>query len=178
MKALSALRIAVLVVILALSIQLSPAQQGGQGSGSGSNTGSAGKNTPSTPSTPSPQPTFPPPEFKKTPQPDQPCIFISGTVVMDDGSPVPTQTVMERECSGKIRLVGNVGVSGHFGFQVGGLEKQGFYIPDASQGIDPDWSAGDSLESTTAPGFAPSSVFSGLRGCELRARLKEMQSNP
>jgi Tfp pilus assembly protein PilF len=179
MKALSALRIAVLALILAISIQLSPAQQGGQGSGSSSNTGSAGKNTPgtpSTPSTPSTQPTFPSPEFKKTPQPDQPSIFISGTVVMDDGSPVPTQTVIERECSGKIRLEGNVGVSGHFGFQVGGMEKQSFYIPDASQGIDPDWSAGDSSASTTTPGFAPSPVFSGLRGCELRARLAGYQS--
>ena len=63
------------------------------------------------------------------------------------------------------------------GFQVGGPEKERPYIADASQGIDTDWSAGGSSDSKPASGYEAAPVFSGLRGCELRAKLAGYQSN-
>jgi len=92
--------------------------------------------------------------------------FIIGSVVMSDGTPLPTGVVIERVCSGQAKREAYVDVNGNFSFQLGA----GYVLPDAS---DPG------QLSTSDPG---GSVFGSMTGnaarmpvayadCELRAQL-------
>jgi len=106
-------------------------------------------------------PTLPFPDSSTGPRP----IFISGKVVLSDGSPLPDRARIERVCSGSPKLEGYTDRKGRFNIEVG----HSLEMPDASDanGI-PD----------TMPGIrgrTPSSRTGGLDrflgGCDLRASL-------
>jgi tetratricopeptide (TPR) repeat protein len=147
------------------------------------NPGGAGNNNPGVGNNPSPgrgqqQPGFPGRDQQQQPSfPEmQRPVFLSGKVIMDDGTPPPEPVVIERVCGAVVRPEGYSDTKGRFNFQLG--QNQGM-MPDASMS-----SMGD-----TVPGMAPRSgggSMTGtgrggfnerdLTGCELRANLPGFRS--
>lgn len=123
------------------------------------------------------QPTFPDPTRdpqQRFPEMQRP-IFLSGKVIMEDGSPPPEPVVIERVCNGQHRPEGFTDSKGRFSFQLG---QNQFTMADASV-------------SSGAPGFGNDPGMPGmgrsrdpmggidprdLMGCELRASLPGHQS--
>jgi tetratricopeptide (TPR) repeat protein len=167
-----------------------PAQQGGKpgsgGGGGGSTGGSAGGSTGSggttgstgtsgrTSQTPSPtQPGLNPNQGR---QRQQPMPFISGVVVMEDGSAVPMGVVIERVCNGRKIKESHVSASGQFSFQIGANTSM---VMDAS---DSGWGGFGVPGSPGAQALGSSSSVSmgaspELAGCELRADLAGYRSS-
>jgi tetratricopeptide (TPR) repeat protein len=157
-------RAAVLSVLLLQPCVI--AQQGGQ---SGSNTGTTTRTD-----------TSRPPGNRTQTQPSrgsasntQP-IYVSGTVILEDGTPPPSGTVIERDCFGLPRTQANVDVNGHFQFQLGGdAQADNNLLPEASDG--PTLALDPFADKTVQPSTLPSSfgtlTNSNWMGCELRARL-------
>ncbi len=104
-------------------------------------------------------------------------IFISGKVMMDDGTPPPESVVIERVCNAARRPEGYTDTKGRFSFQLG--QSQGM-ISDASIS-----SADTDAFGSTATGGRPLSGVAGgrqlterdLMGCELRAVLPGFRSD-
>ena len=101
-------------------------------------------------------------------------IFISGKVVLEDGTPPPEPVLIERVCGTMRRAETRTDMKGHFSFQVGAGASNNEQMMDASS------------ESTSLRGpMSPSSMGLGssgrnstdLRGCELRANLPGYQSS-
>lgn len=105
-------------------------------------------------------------------------IFLSGKVMLDDGTPPPDPVVIERVCNGNPRPEAYTDSKGRFSFQLG--QNQGM-MPDAS------------VSSASDPGFGGRPGFDSqmggmgvgrrginerdLMGCELRASLAGFRSD-
>jgi len=115
-----------LMVPSALALAQGGGSQGGGGSigssGAGTRDSSGRGSTSSASSTDlsTEQPAFP--EIRRP-------IFLQGTVVMDDGSTVPSNVVIERVCSGQRIPEGHANSKGQFAFEVG---RNSALIADAS----------------------------------------------
>jgi tetratricopeptide (TPR) repeat protein len=161
-------------------------QGGGQGGGGGSTPGGGtpGGQTPTVPSTPGqrPSPTspgsIPGMDQQRSPFETQRPIFLSGRVVMEDGSPPPPNIVIERVCHGVVRPEGYTDSKGRFSFQLG-----------QNQAMMNDASVGTGLGDRNDPfgggvaGFPGSGRNTGinerdLMGCEIRATLAGFRSEP
>ena len=103
-------------------------------------------------------------------------IFLSGKVVMDDGTPPPESVVIERVCGGNPRPEAWTDSKGHFSFQLG---QNTAMMADASVGNVgglgfPDYNSGGG---TRSPGMNSgvggmgrgSSMGRELMNCDLRA---------
>ena len=132
------------------------------------------KNTPSNP------PVAPAPQTNPAPQkPNFQTLYISGNVVQEDGSPLPTGVVIERICGGRTKKEAYVTSSGSFSFQIGGGIGTNDVLPDAS---DDTWGGfgplgGRSGQQGLAPGGSSQFSSSNLMGCELRADLAGYRSS-
>ena len=163
-----------LLVFALLGILTASGQTGGT-------TPKPGAGTPSP--TPSPSPTRSPTPGSTQQTTDSTLsrtVFISGKVVMEDGTPPPESVVIERSCGSTRRAETRTDLKGHFNFQVGGGAVNTEQIMDvsndsmsnrmpgqASGGLSPLGSAGGGrLDSMT-----------NLRGCDLRALLPGYQSS-
>ncbi len=107
-------------------------------------------------------------------------IFVSGVVVQEDGAPLPTGVVIERNCNGRVTRETYVDAAGHFSFQIGGISRSASVLPDAS---DESGAAADMFGGRNSRPSAGSSVFDrqapvSLMGCEVRARLAGYRSTP
>ncbi|MCS7026768.1 MAG: tetratricopeptide repeat protein [Bryobacteraceae bacterium] len=102
-------------------------------------------------------------------------IFLSGKVVMEDGTPPPEPVTIERVCNGIHRPEAYTNSKGHFSFQLG--QNQGIFN-DASVSSAADF--GDfTRNSPTNPGFGGLNrqiTERELMGCELRASLPGYRS--
>ncbi len=164
-----------LIFTFLLLLHTAAAQQGGQGGGSGGT---------SNPKTPAPPPTITPtpapsnqPDFRMPEQRFPETIFLSGVVMMDDGSPPPMDTTIERDCSGYVKKEVYVDASGNFSFQIGGESVNRSSIPDASQGLYSDPLDREIFGSNRMGGsFGIRSLASRLMGCEIRANLAGYKS--
>ena len=155
------------------------AQQGNQGSGSGSGTGGTGTTAPktprSTPSTPLPQTRLP--DIQKVPE----TIFVSGSVIQEDGMPPPFGTTIELDCGDTVTREATVDSGGYYGFQLGSDNRIGRVMPDASDpfGLDPFGNTSNG-NSTTAYGTLISTTRTPLSirlmRCELRAQYPGYRS--
>ncbi len=171
--------------LLTASILQAQTQQTGQ-SGTGStssgaaNTGNTGTatNKPATPiNTPSKNDSgLPTPGANNQRLPQRPQIFtITGSVILEDGTPPPMGTVIERECGGRKTREASVSPNGTFEFQVGGSSITNL-LPDASDNISilP-------VESgrTSSMGFPDglTNPSASILGCELRAQLGGYRSS-
>jgi tetratricopeptide (TPR) repeat protein len=99
-------------------------------------------------------------------------LFLSGTVMFDDGTPPSTDIRIERVCNGNIHLESHADSKGHFSFQVGGNGGiADFAATDASSsGFGSIGSAsGLSRTSTSSNPMTSGSGSNALWGCELRA---------
>jgi len=114
-------------------------------------------------------------QFPQMDQMDRP-VFLSGKVVLDDGTPPPEPVIIERVCNGVPRPEGYTDSKGRFSFQLG---QNSLVMADASVGWggDMDTLAGPRRSSG---GFNPSGNTireRDLNGCELRASFPGYQSD-
>lgn len=106
-------------------------------------------------------------------------IFLSGKVVLDDGTPPPEPVTIERVCGGSIRPEGYTDSKGRFSFELG---RNSALMPDASIGNDPTDPFGSQFPgsarrgNTGMGGVGNSNVERMLNGCELRASLPGFRS--
>jgi tetratricopeptide (TPR) repeat protein len=110
--------------------------------------------------------------------------YLSGKVVMDDGTPPPEPVVIERVCNGSPRTEGYTDAKGRFSFQLGqnqGVTQDASYDGIGTNGLQTDAPA---RRSNTAPigrdtmgGAQRSNVGQNLTGCELRASLAGFKSD-
>ena len=183
-----------LAIILAVAAALMPAQEQQQPAPSpppapspspspGPDPGMPGGRTPSIP-TPSPVPS---PRDQQPRQPDfgreqqqqqfpdmQRPIFLSGKVVLDDGTAPPEPVVVERVCNGQPRPEGYTDSKGRFSFQLG--QNMGM-IPDASVGSAADSMGGFGSTSGSFGRSRTGVTERDLMGCELRATLPGFRSD-
>ena|SRR5436190_150518 len=159
--------------------QGTPAPAPAGGGNTGGNTGGAapGGNTGQRPGTQQPQQPVPGRDQRQQQDPfgemqNRP-VFLSGKVIMEDGTPPPDTVTIERVCGSTVRPEAYTDTKGRFSFQVG--QNQGM-MADASMG-----SAADSIGGGM-PGRAGTMGGRGgiserdLSGCELRANLAGFRS--
>jgi tetratricopeptide (TPR) repeat protein len=117
---------------------------------------------------------------QRIPQPDQELIFIIGSVVMEDGTPLPFGTIIERDCGGTAIKDAVVTANGYFSYQLGDRYGFGRTYPDASRALEQDSaerelsrpSAGNTriIESQQSP------LSMQIMNCELRAQHQGYRS--
>ena len=171
---------------------LTAQQQGGAqgGATSGGNTtpspGGTGTNRPGMPSTTTPGRDQTPNRFPEMERP----IFLSGKVVLDDGTVPPEPVMIERVCNGQPKPEGYTDTKGRFSFQLGQNTQ---FLADASVSSSPDpgfggggfGNQGGGFPQTSGGGFGNSGGFGSGRGiserdligCELRASLPGFRSD-
>lgn len=144
---------------------------GATGPGTGSNTP-----PPVNPSTTNPANTG------KTAPGYNPPIFLTGRVMLEDGTPPPEPTTIERVCNGQSHAEGYSDSTGNFGIQLG---NESTVFQDASEaptrsafpGMSPSTgsstgSNSNSMGANTATGGA----YTKYQNCELRAKLAGYRS--
>ena len=128
-------------------------------------------NTPSRPS----QPTTTP--FPDGTGPSARPIYISGTVVLSEGTPLPDRAKIERVCNGVAIPEAETDKKGHFSFEVG----HSMEMPDASVGGSDLTGRGSTFGNSGnrggMPGGRMGSTDQRLWGCELRAALTGFRSD-
>lgn len=168
-----------LVLVAALTVGTAAGQSTGAGStgtsGSSTTTNGGSSNSPSpvkTPSIGSTPSTSGNSQNTSNPRP----VFLSGKVMMDDGSPIPMNVVIQKVCGGAARSVAYTDSRGQFSFQWGQTQA---FMADASE------SAGG----RTSGGFGSAQSGGGLNplagdpfgtqftNCELRAQLAGYRSD-
>lgn len=170
------------LVIAAMISTVAFAQAGGGSGGGGGRpgggTGGGGTGRTTSPNTG----TRPTKDF-----PERRIIFISGNVMMADGSPLPEPAVIERICGSNTRREANTDAKGYFTFQLGNRTIGMFQ--DASVGgggdynmvrADGPFSSGPSTSSIPAASGSDSNegvTRYELMGCELRAVLAGYRSS-
>ena len=154
----------------------SPAPSPGPGTGTGTPTpGTPGRPTDPFPGRQQPQPG----ERDRMQFPDmQRPIFLSGKVVLEDGTPPPDSVVIERVCNGIARPEAYTDSKGRFSFQLGQNQHM---MQDASVSSAADSGFGGSPGVGNSRGFPGGSSGRGiterdLMGCELRANLAGYRS--
>jgi tetratricopeptide (TPR) repeat protein len=149
--------------------QLSAQTTTGTGTASGTPTTGIGTKAPA-PSTPGGSTsTTKPPTSTDISRP----IFISGKVVMADGSPVPQNVTIQRVCSGTQRTVAYTDNRGRFSFQWGQAQSIVSDASDSGFGSRNSSSLGgfSSNQSTGVLGSNSNDSFGSMTNCELRANL-------
>jgi tetratricopeptide (TPR) repeat protein len=163
------------LVLMTILVSHGLAQQSSTGGSAGTaNTVPRRDVTPTRPTFPAPQ-VNPPVQQQVSMQ----MVYISGSVVRDDGTAPPYGAVIELDCGGSITREAIVGTNGRFNFQIGGDNRFGQVFPDASQRMDGYPNEMDSIaRGNSGPGFPGSMTQSRKRllGCELRAQLSGYRS--
>jgi hypothetical protein len=153
--------------------------QASKGGGSSTGTGAGTGTTTPTPTAPT-RPTTPTqPQQQQQPEAMPQPIFVSGRVLLEDGTPPTDQVVIERVCNGQAKSEGYADSKGYFGFEIG--RKNNGMIHDASEdpGNDP-FNRSSGFGTSGGSGGGQLSMLGGsdtrLMGCELRARLTGYRS--
>ena len=140
--------------------------------------GGGGTPTPTSP-TVSPSRTTIPQTQTQDPNLTSRTIFITGKVVMDDGTPPPEAVLIERICGSTRRAETRTDMKGHFSFQIGDGANNSEQIMDVSNdsvsGRMPGMNSSGGLGSGLGSGRLDSAT--NLRGCELRASLAGYHSS-
>ncbi|MEO8050467.1 MAG: tetratricopeptide repeat protein [Acidobacteriota bacterium] len=158
------------VAILALLFTGAVGAQGTKGSGATTPppaVGNPGRTTPTQPTTP----------FPNDNNPIERPIYISGSVMLSDGTPLTDRAKIERVCNGVPIVETETDRKGHFSFEVG----HSLEMPDASVGSDTMGGRGSPFGNTPNRGGMSGGRFGGtdrrLWGCELRAALAGFRSD-
>ena len=138
-----------------------------------------GTGTPSTgsrPAGPTNTPTVPqqPPTNFPNPQTERQVMYISGSVVLQEGNPPPEPVAIERVCGGSAHKEGYTDSKGRYQIQLG----QNFEIQDVSESSGGISGLGGNRSGMQGPGPGMGGVNPrDLMGCELRAMLPGFQSS-
>jgi tetratricopeptide (TPR) repeat protein len=168
----------ILSFVLLWAVPCASAQQNDQGNGSTPGTGGNNKTPPKLPSFSAPIPETPRqlPEIQRIPE----VVFISGSVIQEDGGPAPFGTTIELDCGDSITREATVDSQGHYGFQVGSSNRIGRVMADASDqiGQDPfDVTASNRNPLVdTMPSMSRTPLSIKLLQCELRAEYPGYRS--
>lgn len=105
----------------------------------------------------------------------QMTLFLSGKVVMDDGTPPPEPVVIERVCNGMARPEGYTDSKGRFSFQLG---QNTAMLSDASVSTagDPFGGGPGGMMGRGGSSMGMGGANNRLLGCELRASLPGFRS--
>lgn len=144
---------------------------GGTVGGGGNVPGGVSPSVPTRPTQPT-QPTIQPQERTSFPSEIARPIFLSGRVLMEDGTPPPEPVVIERVCNGIARPEAYTDSKGHFSFQLGGNTN---VFPDASVSSAADGAFGGMRGGFPGPG-GREFTERDLAGCEIRASLAGFRS--
>jgi len=157
------------------------------GVGGGGTGGTGGGTTPGTTPGRSTSP-FPTDQQQQQQRIEMPqVIFLSGKVMLDDGTPPPEPVTIERICNGQPRPEGYSDSKGRFSFQLG--QRNNGVLADASTGSSMDGGFGDPFGGGGLGGQRTSNPMGGgigggsggmrvmLMGCDLRANLPGYQSS-
>jgi tetratricopeptide (TPR) repeat protein len=184
------LRFSLLVAAAVLLAQPGFGQRGGQGSptGTGSPAGGTGMGTttgtvPGVGTTRNPN-TIPNTIPNTTPQPTTqlPPIFVSGRVMLEDGTPPPQSVVIERVCSsGQPHAEGHTDSKGYFSFELGSPNPG--VMQDASEeqsgfgGFGGIPNSSSTMNSTRqSSGYGGMNSDNRFMNCELRAQMPGYRS--
>ena len=176
MATISSFRFAVILGVFSLLLEPAIGQRGNSGSTppSGGNTSGRGTVGPgnTNPNTIGNQPNAPYPGL------NQP-IFLSGRIMMDDGSEVPRNVAIERVCGATVRAEGHTDSKGYFNIQLGSNNVDA--LQDASSsGLDDFGRTGNFGQAgspTASTSLNPNSYTRQLLlNCELRARVPGYES--
>jgi Tfp pilus assembly protein PilF len=155
-----------------------PGPGAGASPGNIPSTGTPGR-VPGQPSPTDPRQPFPGDPRQQFPEMQRP-VFLSGKVVMPDGSPPPDFVTIERVCNGVVRPEGYTNSKGHFSFQLG--QNMGV-MQDASVSSQSDTFGSPGFGNTGSASRMPGMSGRGginereLMGCELRATLAGYRSD-
>jgi tetratricopeptide (TPR) repeat protein len=128
----------------------------------------------------------------QTPGPDK--IYISGTVIQEDGKPAPIGTAIELDCVTSITRQADTDPNGNFSFIIGDTERRKRLQPDASIGDEDPFEPmigadGTSTQSgtksyigTQSAGASPipeatKTIYQRLANCTLRAQYSGYKSS-
>jgi tetratricopeptide (TPR) repeat protein len=101
-------------------------------------------------------------------------IFLSGKVVLDDGTPLADRVKIERVCNGIARTEAYTDRKGQFSFQLGrNMEMQ----DASSSSAMPDFMGGNNNSRRGSGSTPQSGIESALFGCDLRAELAGFRSD-
>ncbi len=164
---------------LLISMPWALGQQQGSTKGGGTSTGGG---APSRGNTPTQPPVLSPPGNQRQQQQGQDFqreIYFFGNVVQEDGAPLPMGAEIERVCNGRPTRVATVDSTGHFSFQIGGINNFNNVLPEAS---DDSFGSSGVFGNRNQGQFGPqnsmnTSPFLNLAGCEVRARLAGYRSS-
>lgn len=137
------------IFVFALTVEISAQTRGGTNPRSPSN-------VPSTPSGPPSAPT-------RTPGP----FFISGKVIIDDGTLLTDHPAIKSLCNGRTRIETYTDSKGHFSFEIKGPNQANIVTEDASDSSQADFGRASSQLGRGRSDF----VGSYLRSCQLAAAL-------
>ena len=105
-------------------------------------------------------------------------IYITGNVILDDGTPPPQPVTIERICNNTARAQGYTDTKGRFSFQLGDTSG---VLQDATQRGSSDPLAARQITTNTGAGGINPRLGNGsdirLDGCELRAVLAGFRSD-
>jgi len=109
-------------------------------------------------------------------------IILTGSVMLEDGSPPPTGAAIEMDCGGRVTRAAMVSLNGSFSFEVGeNRDRIGGVLPDASMrtpdDIYDDVRMGDIDQSATNYNTRQMTpAYQRLGACDLRAQYSGYQS--
>lgn len=144
----------------------------------GSRSGSAGSSTPPSsvgrnPTTTSPTTTQP----NTTTQPDlQRPMYLSGKVVMNDGTPPPESVTIQLACTGSPRSIGFSDSKGRFSIDLSNSRANSAIYADASQNGMGRFGSNPGNQQARTMGPSNTGVM-GLAGCDLMAALAGFRSD-
>jgi tetratricopeptide (TPR) repeat protein len=147
----------------------------GQGPGGTAPGGTPGQGTPGRQPGQQPQGRFPQDPTQRSPFPDfQRPIYVSGKVLLDDGTPPPQPVVIERVCNGIAKPEKYTDTKGRFSFALGENRDM---LADASTSST-DGIAGSGPFGMGSGGPGRSGITErDLAGCEIRANLPGFRSD-
>ncbi len=169
MSARKVLAISLTVLLLLMALPTMLAQSGGSG-GSGSN---ATKSAPTSTTTARPNSV---PQIQQ----ERRLVFVTGKVVIDDGTEPTERVAIERVCNGLARREAYADSHGQFGFQIGGQSQ---IFQDATVGSNYGFTRGSDFggstlsQSGTANPATQGVTQQELMGCELRASAPGFRSD-
>jgi len=162
----SSTRSALILALLAICVPTYAQRTGSSGTPSTGSRPTGPTNTPTIPQ--------PPTNFPNT-QSERQVMYISGSVVLQEGNAPPEPVAIERVCGGSAHKEGYTDSKGHYQIQLG----QNFEIQDVSESGGSISGLGGTRSGMGNPGGAGLGGVNprDLMGCELRAMLPGFQSS-